>query len=74
MKLGEEYMLIIPRDLAWRVGLEEDTTILIEEEKGRLVIEIPKPKYRLEDLLAKVSEENIHEETDTGEPVGVEIW
>ena len=43
-------------------------------EEGHLVIKPRKPEYRLEDLLAQITEENIHGETDTGEPVGVEIW
>lgn len=30
--------------------------------------------YNLDDLLARVTPENIHEETDTGPAVGLEIW
>jgi antitoxin component of MazEF toxin-antitoxin module len=28
----------------------------------------------LTDLLAAITDENLHPEVDTGEPVGVEVW
>lgn len=31
-------------------------------------------KYSLEELVAEISPENIHEEIDTGAAVGSEIW
>lgn len=31
-------------------------------------------KYKLEELLAGINEENIHEETDFGKPVGKELF
>ena len=74
VKQGEEYIVVIPRGLAWRVGLTENMTVSVEAEEGYLVIKPRKPEYRLEDLLAQITEENVHGETDTGEPVGAEIW
>ncbi len=32
------------------------------------------PVYRLEDLLAQVTEDNLHGEISTGGPVGQEEW
>jgi antitoxin component of MazEF toxin-antitoxin module len=32
------------------------------------------PKYRLCDLLAGINSENRHEDVDTGEPRGGEVW
>jgi antitoxin MazE len=32
------------------------------------------PPYSLEELLAQVTDENLHAEIDTGLPVGREIW
>jgi antitoxin component of MazEF toxin-antitoxin module len=32
------------------------------------------PKLSLEELLAVITPENLHEETDFGPPVGKEIW
>jgi antitoxin component of MazEF toxin-antitoxin module len=32
------------------------------------------PGFELEEILAQVTEENLHAEVDTGQPVGNEIW
>jgi hypothetical protein len=40
-----------------------------------LVIEpCPEPAFCLEELLALVTDENLHGEVETGPPVGREIW
>ncbi|HEX2091209.1 MAG TPA: hypothetical protein VHG28_02360 [Longimicrobiaceae bacterium] len=52
-------------------GTEVDFTL----EDGRLVITpLPGPSYRLDDLLAQITPENLHPETDTGPSVGGEAW
>lgn len=44
-------------------------------ESGDLVIRpILEPEVELADLLAKVTDENVHGEVDFGSPVGKEIW
>jgi antitoxin MazE len=44
-------------------------------EKNRLVVEpVEKAKITLKSLLAGVTPENIHPETDWGKPMGKEIW
>jgi antitoxin MazE len=46
----------------------------IREEAGRVIIEpIPEPAFSLAELLAGVTDENIHAEVDFGPPVGNEI-
>lgn len=37
-------------------------------------IDVPLPHYTLEELVAKITAENIHSEIQTGKPVGNEIW
>ena len=52
-------------------GSEVDLTL----EKGRVVLTpVKPPEYSLEELLAGVSRDNLHEEVDTGETVGREAW
>ena len=47
----------------------------IREEDGKLVIEKKARKHpTLDELLARITPENIHPETDWGPPVGREIW
>jgi len=42
---------------------------------GKIIITpVFESEYNPEDLLSKITEENIHKEFDTGEPMGKEIW
>jgi antitoxin MazE len=44
-------------------------------KQGHIVLTpVKKPKYKLDELLAKVTPENIHELEDFGKPVGKEVW
>jgi antitoxin MazE len=50
-----------------------DHQVDIREEGGRVISEpIAEPVFRLKDLLAAVTDENIHGEIDFGAPVGQE--
>ena len=52
-----------------------DPEVLGGIEKNRLVVEpVEKSKITLKSLLAGVTQENIHPETDWGKPMGKEIW
>ncbi|MDY6855449.1 MAG: hypothetical protein SWO11_12205 [Thermodesulfobacteriota bacterium] len=47
----------------------------ISIDKERIIITpIGEKEYSLDELLAGVSEDNLHGECDTGVPVGKEIW
>jgi antitoxin MazE len=52
--------------------------VSIQKCGNSLAVRIPKPvagkRYTLEQLLAGVKKENLHEEVDTGKPVGRELW
>jgi antitoxin MazE len=47
--------------------------VIITATKGRIVIEpLTQPEYKLEDLLAGMTDENAHDVVDFGGPVGQE--
>ncbi|RMF34669.1 MAG: AbrB/MazE/SpoVT family DNA-binding domain-containing protein [Chloroflexi bacterium] len=72
---GESLVLQIPRLLAEEAGLKEGSRVELILEGGRLVImPVVVPEYRLEELLAGVTQENIHEEVDMGPAMGEEVW
>ncbi|HEY66081.1 MAG TPA: AbrB/MazE/SpoVT family DNA-binding domain-containing protein [Caldilineae bacterium] len=72
---GNSLAVRIPRPLAEEVGLEEGSQVELVLEGRRLVIApVVVPEYRLEELLAGVTEENIHREVDMGPAVGGEVW
>ncbi len=74
-KWGNSASVRIPAALMEAAGLKVDETIDMREENGRLIIEpIKRPVYKLEDLLAGLTEDNLHEEVDWGPPVGKEFW
>lgn len=74
-KWGNSLALRIPKAFAIQVGLDDNSTVEVTLQDGMLVI-VPTPRqpYILDDLLAAVTDENLHSEVDTGEYVGQESW
>lgn len=72
-KWGNSFALRIPKKLAEEVKVSRGSEVELSIEKGRLVVAPARKKYRLDDLLGKVTRRNIHPETDWGRPVGKEI-
>jgi len=71
-KWGNSLGIRIPSLYVKEFDLRNGSSVEIVEEEGKLVI---KPgKITLEQLLSKVSEENIHESWETGPSVGKEEW
>lgn len=74
-KWGNSLALRIPRALASQIGLESGSPVRLSLRRKELVIvPVPRPRLTLDDLLAQVTEENLHAETDTGRVVGGEEW
>ena len=74
-KWGNSLGLRIPKPLADEVGLHPNSSVELSLVDGKLVISpIIKPAYRLNELLSKVNEKNIHYEVDTGSATGGEVW
>jgi antitoxin MazE len=74
-KWGNSLALRIPKSFADEVGLDSNSPVEISLMDGKLVV-IPaeRTRFSLRQLLAKVTDENIHREVDTGSPVGGEVW
>lgn len=74
-KWGNSLALRIPKSYALETKVREGTAIDISIKKGKLVLTpLKKQRYTLDSLLSEVTEHNIHGETNTGKPVGNEIW
>lgn len=74
-KWGNSLAVRIPKPLAEDVGLDDDTTVELSLEDGTIVLKPVSPqRNELQKLLAQCTEENRHEETDWGPPVGKEVW
>lgn len=74
-KLGNGLALRIPKSLAKKAGIAEDSVVELFLEHGQLVIRsAEKPRLTLKELLKGITPENRHPPIDWGPPVGKEIW
>jgi len=74
-KWGNSMALRIPKAFADEMQITTETAVELTIEDGKLVINpVHEPEYTLEDLLALITPENIHNEVDWGAPVGQEVW
>jgi len=75
VKWGNSLGLRIPKSFAKELGIEPDGAVDISVENARLVVRpLPRPAYALEELLAKVTKDNRHDEVDLGDPMRRESW
>ena len=72
-KWGNSLAVRIPKAFADEVGLAAESIIELTVTDGQLTLTPVKP-YTLNDLLAQVTDENLHNEIDFGQPVGDETW
>ena len=74
-KWGNSLALRIPKSFAVEVGFQKETAVEISMADGKLVISpIVNPPLTLTQLLARVTEENLHHEVDSGFAIGNETW
>ena len=74
-KWGNSLAVRIPKAIALESKIEQGSEVDLTLEGGKVVLNpVRPPEYRLEDLLAGVTEENRHDEVETGGPVGSEVW
>jgi antitoxin MazE len=75
VKWGNSLAVRIPKTVADAAKLREGDRLMIEvERQGAIALKaIDKPET-LEELVAKITPENLHKEQTWGEPVGAEKW
>jgi len=74
-KWGNSLALRIPKTFASEVGLDPNSSVEMSLRDGKLiVVPVDKPEFTLKGLLEKVTDENLHDEVDTGPAVGGEVW
>jgi antitoxin MazE len=74
-KWGNSLAVRIPKAVAEDARLREGEPVTLTVARpGSLVIKRARRKYRLSQLVARITAKNRHEETDWGEPQGKEIW
>lgn len=74
-KWGNSLALRIPKAIAQQVGVSHSSEVEISVQEGKIVIApLPAARYDLAGLLAQVTPENLHGETDWGAAQGREEW
>jgi antitoxin MazE len=74
-KWGNSLALRIPKAFAAEVGIDDNAWVDISLVDGKLVLmPLPESILTLDDLLAGITDTNIHAEYDTGLADGNEVW
>jgi antitoxin MazE len=73
-KWGNSLALRIPKSFAIETKIEQGSTVEVTLEKEAIVLKPVKEEVTLENLLADITEENLHTEIDFGKPEGKEVW
>ena len=74
-KWGNSLALRIPKAVAAQIGVVQGAAVDLAVESGALCVRPAAPReLRLDDLVASITPENRHDETDTGAAVGAEAW
>lgn len=72
-KWGNSASVRIPAAIMEAAHLELDEVVDVSEKDGQIIIApLRTPDYDLDDLVAGITPENLHEEVDFGAPVGKE--
>lgn len=74
-KWGNSLAIRIPKAFAAELGLKENSAAELSLVNGQLVL-TPRSKtsLKLEQLLERVTEQNLHDEIKTGSAAGREAW
>lgn len=73
-KWGNSAVVRLPATMLAELKLAVGAPVELKAEDGRIIIEpSAKPVYKLDDLLAGITNENRHDAVDWGRPVGGEV-
>ena len=72
-KWGNSLGIRIPTHIARGLSIKDGSFVDINN-KGKEIIIRPIKKNKLSEMLSLINEQNLHEEIDTGDPVGNEVW
>ena len=74
-KWGNSLAIRIPKSFAKETNIDKGSVVDLSISDGKLIVTpLTQEKYSLAQLLDEITNENIHEEIDSGDAVGKEIW
>ncbi len=72
-KWGNSLAVRIPKTVAREAGLHEGDAVEVAARSGRVIVKRARKEPTLKELLARITSENLHHETDWGRPTGKEV-
>jgi antitoxin MazE len=73
-KWGNSLALRIPSAMARQIRVGEGDSVQLRVDRDSLRVRPTPPRYRLKDLVRRVTPRNRPGETNWGGPVGREVW
>jgi antitoxin MazE len=75
-KWGNSLAVRIPKAFAGEINISENSSVNLTLIDGSINLKPTENnyEYKLDDLIEKVNESNLHGEYDSGKPEGNEIW
>lgn len=73
-KLGQRLIIAIPDLFAAELHITEETPVEIRLEGNAMVLRLPEQEPSLDELLARITDENMHGLIDFGLRQGNEVW
>lgn len=74
-KWGNSLAVRVPKGAAEKAGIQVEDTLEVDVQGGAIVLRPERHrKYRLNDLVRKITKKNLHGELDFGGPKGREVF
>ena len=73
-KWGNSLALRIPKSVAQEIRITEGDSVELKVDTKGLLVRPRHRRYRLSDLVRKITDRNRHQEIDCGPSAGKEIW
>lgn len=74
-KWGNSISIRLPKVVAQEAEISEGSSVTIEARNGQIIIKpVQRRRYRLADLVRRMTPRNRHEAVETGGPRGREAW
>jgi antitoxin MazE len=73
-KWGNSLGVRIPSTIAGDLNIKNGSIVELSNHNGELTITPLETKKKLSDMLALINDDNLHEETNSGDTTGREIW
>jgi len=75
IKIGNSLCIRLPAVFTKELKLSENSPVEIKTDNEKIIIApVELKKYDSKELFSKISEENLHSETQTGKAMGREVW